>query len=196
MQRGLCEPGRVELMFLHGTAASGKLTTARALEVLLGYPVFHNHLVVDTLTTVFPFGSEPFVRLREEFWLQVFTDAARTARSLTFTFAPEATVQVGFPARVRSRVESLGGRVCFVRLVVSESEQERRIDNEDRKQFHKLTDLDTLRQLRNHRTGIEQPPVDLEINTDTTTADQSAVLIADRFRLTPQQTTQRYPQPE
>lgn len=57
----------MELIFLHGTAASGKLTTARALDVLLGYPVFHNHLVVDTLTTVFPFGSEPFVRLREEF---------------------------------------------------------------------------------------------------------------------------------
>jgi hypothetical protein len=186
----------MELVFLHGTAASGKLTTARALEDLLGYPVFHNHLVVDMLTTVFPFGSEPFVRLREEFWLQVFTDAARTARSLTFTFAPEATVQVGFPARVRSRVESSGGRVCFVRLVVSENEQERRIDNEDRKQFHKLSDLDTLRHLRNYRTGIEQPPVDLEINTDTTTADKSAVLIADRFQLTPQQTMQRYPQPE
>lgn len=69
----------MNLVFLHGTAASGKPTTARALESLVGYPVFHNHLVVDTLTTVFPFGSEPFVRLREEIWLQVFTAAARTA---------------------------------------------------------------------------------------------------------------------
>jgi chloramphenicol 3-O-phosphotransferase len=185
----------MELIFLHGTAASGKLTTARALEVLLGFPVFHNHLVVDALTTVFPFGSEPFVRLREEFWLQVFTDAARTARSLTFTFAPEATVQLGFPARVRDRVEAFGGQVCFVRLMVSESEQERRIDNEDRKQFHKLTDIDTLRRLRNYRTGIELPPVDLEICTDTTTAHESAALIVSRFQLTPQQTMQRYPQP-
>lgn len=56
----------MELVFLHGTAAAGKLSTARALDRLLSYPVFHNHLVVDTLTTVFPFGSEPFVRLREE----------------------------------------------------------------------------------------------------------------------------------
>ena len=44
----------MELIFLHGTAAAGKLTTARALEAMLGYPVFHNHLVVDALTTVFP----------------------------------------------------------------------------------------------------------------------------------------------
>ncbi|MEE1618490.1 hypothetical protein [Brachybacterium sp. J153] len=27
---------------------------------------------MDTLTTVFPFGSAPFVRLREQFWLDVF----------------------------------------------------------------------------------------------------------------------------
>ena len=83
-----------------------------------------------------------------------------------------------------------------MRLVVTESEQERRIGNEDRKQFHKLTDLSTLRRLRNYRDGVEQPPVDLEINTDTTTAEESAALIVDRFHLTPQQKTQRYPQPE
>jgi hypothetical protein len=185
----------MELIFLHGAAASGKLTTARALEALLGYPAFHNHLVVDALTAVFPFGSEPFVRLREDFWLQVFTDAARTDRSLSFTFAPEASVQPGFPARARARVESYGGRVCFVRLVVTEREQERRIGNEDRKQFHKLADLSTLRRLRNDRNRIEQPPVDLEINTDITTAEESAASIANRFRLKPQERLERYPEP-
>lgn len=193
---GLCQPGFMELIFLHGTAAAGKLTTARALEDQLGYSVFHNHLVVDALTAVFPFGSEPFVRLREQFWLQVFSDAARSTRSLTFTFAPEATVQPGFPARAKAVVESSGGRVCFVRLTVTEKEQERRIGNADRQQFHKLTDLSTLRRLRDDRTGIEQPPVDLEIITDTTTAAESAALIARHFHLTPQERQQRYPEPE
>jgi hypothetical protein len=77
----------VDLVFLHGPAAAGKPTTARALEERTGLPVFHNHLVVDLLTTVFPFGSEPFVRLREDFWTSVFADAARAGRSITFTFA-------------------------------------------------------------------------------------------------------------
>jgi hypothetical protein len=79
----------MRLVFLHGVAASGKLTTALALQEQIHYPVFHNHLVVDALTTVFPFGSEPFIRLREQFWLQVFADAAQVDRSLTFTFTPE-----------------------------------------------------------------------------------------------------------
>jgi hypothetical protein len=102
----------VDLVFLHGPAASGKLTVARALEDRVGFPVLHNHLVVDLLTTVFPFGSEPFVRLREEFWTSVFAEAARADRSISFTFAPEATVRPGFPGRVRQLVEGEGGRIC------------------------------------------------------------------------------------
>lgn len=75
----------------------------------------------------------------------MFSTVARTGRSLTFTFAPEATVRPSFPARVRALVEAAGGRVCFVRLIVSESAQELRIGNEDRKRFHKLTNLTTRR---------------------------------------------------
>ena len=75
----------MHLIFLHGRAAAGKLTTARRLSGQVGYPVFHNHLVVDLLTTMFPFGSEPFVLLREQFWLAVFAQAALHDRSLIFT---------------------------------------------------------------------------------------------------------------
>jgi hypothetical protein len=181
----------MELVFLHGAVASGKLATAQALERLVGFPVFHNHLTVDLLTTVFPFGSEPFVRLREQFWTSVFEDAARIDRSITFTFAPESTVRRGFPARTRQVVEEAGGRVCFVRLLVSDAEQERRIGSSSRMQFHKLTDLDTLRRLR-HRDDAEQPPVDLQIDTDTSDADRSAAAIAAHFNLAPQPRIGRY----
>ena len=183
----------MQLIVLHGPAAAGKLTTARALERRVGYPVFHNHLVVDTLTTVFPFGSEPFVRLREQFWLDVFTDAARSGRSLIFTFAPEATVREGFPDRVREAVERHGGAVRFVKLAVSAQEQERRIENPDRREFLKLNDLGTLRRLRLADAEVEQPPVDLEIDTELQDAEASAALIAERLGLEPQAAVERYP---
>lgn len=153
----------MDLVFLHGPAASGKLTIARAVEARLGLPVFHNHLVVDLLTTVFPFGTEPFVRLREEFWTAVFADAARVGRSICFTFTPEATVRPGFPERVRGLVEAGGGRVRFVGLRVSEREQERRIGLPERSEFHKLTSVETLRRLRNYGAGVEQPPTNLSV---------------------------------
>jgi hypothetical protein len=154
----------MDLVFLHGRAAAGKLTTARALERRLGWPVFHNHLVVDLLTELFSFGSGPFVRLREQIWLSVIAEAAAVDRSLVFTFTPEPTVPAGFPTRVARVVDSAGGRVLWVRLQVSDQEQERRIGAADRQQFHKLTSISTLRRLRSQPAG-EQPPADLVIET-------------------------------
>lgn len=183
----------MDLVFLHGPAAAGKLTVARALEARVGLPVFHNHLVVDALLPAFEFGSEPFVRLREQFWTAVLGDAARAGRSLTFTFAPEATVPAGFPDRVRRLVEAEGGRVCFVRLRVGEAEQERRIGAPSRSEFRKLTSLETLRRIRAARGDVEQPPADLEIDTDTSDAARSAATIADHFALTPRPTIPPYP---
>ena len=154
------DAGRVLLVFVHGPAAAGKLTTARELSGRLGFPVFHNHLVVDLLTTVFPFGSPAFVRLREEFWLSVFRSAAESGRSLIFTFTPEATVAAGFPERARTAVVDRSGTVLFVRLGVSEEEQGRRIANPDRREFHKLVDPSVLQRLRQARDDVEQPPID------------------------------------
>jgi len=182
----------MELIFLHGSAASGKLTTARALSARLGYPVFHNHLVVDLLTTVFPFGSEPFVRLREEFWLAVFADAARLGRSIVFTFAPEATVAPGFPERAKAAVEGAGGRIRFVQLAVSIDEQERRLVEESRKEFFKLTSVETLREIRARKDVVEQPPVDLRIDTEASDAESTAGTIIAHFGLVPESAHERY----
>src|ERR1700744_3598970 len=58
----------MDLVFIHGPAAAGKLTVGKALAALTGYPLFHNHLIVDAVAAVFPFGSAAFVRLRQDFW--------------------------------------------------------------------------------------------------------------------------------
>jgi hypothetical protein len=155
----------MDLVILHGRAAAGKLTTGRALERRLGWPLFHNHLVVDLLTELFPFGSDPFVRLREHMWLSVIAEAAAVDRSLVFTFTPEPTVPAGFHGRVARVVESSGGRVLWVRLLVSDREQESRIVAADRQRFHKLTSTSTLRRLRS-QPASEQPPADLDIDTE------------------------------
>ena len=101
----------MRLVFIHGPAASGKLTVARELAALTGLPLFHNHLVVDALLAVFPFGSPPFVELREAMWMDVFRAAAADGRSLIFTFHPEASVAPDFPERVVALVEAAGGRI-------------------------------------------------------------------------------------
>ncbi|BDZ46537.1 phosphotransferase-like protein [Naasia aerilata] len=185
----------MDLVFLYGAAASGKLTTARALSAITNLPVFHNHLIVDALLPLFPFGSAEFVRLREEFWMSTFDAAAKAGRSLIFTFAPERTVADDFPSRVRALVEAEGGRVLFVELAVSADEQERRIENPDRKQFRKLSDLGTLRSLReDDPAGPMSPlPSDLTIDTDTSAPESSAALIRDTFALPVVESASPYP---
>lgn len=164
----------MEIIFVYGPAAAGKLTIGRALAKLTGLPLFHNHLVVDAVGAVFPFGSEPFVRLRESFWLQTFTEAARSARSLIFTFAPEATVDRHFPQRVRAAIEPLGGSVVFIALTVSPEEQERRIGDASRSEYGKLTSPDLLRELRDSFDASMRAMPAAEFSIDTEVYDPAA----------------------
>ncbi|MGD9801945.1 MAG: hypothetical protein AB7E81_15515 [Hyphomicrobiaceae bacterium] len=160
----------MRLVFIYGSAASGKLTVARELASRTGMALFHNHLIVDAVGAVFPFGSEPFVRLREEFWLAIMAEAARCDRSLVFTFAPEPSVAPGFAERVRELIQAAGGEVVFVALTVPQDEQERRIEAPDRAAFGKLRSVELLRQLRDafDASFAAMPEPDLAIDTATT----------------------------
>lgn len=175
----------MKLIFIWGPAASGKLTVARELGKLTGLPVFHNHLVVDALLERLAFGDPEFVRLREAMWMAGFETAAAAGSSLIFTFAPEPTVVEGFPDRVIELVEGESGEVKFVRLRLSIDEQERRIADDSRREFKKLTSLELLRELRPsfERCEAEMPAADLMIDTDHVAPDAAARRIAAAFDL-------------
>ena len=177
----------MKLVFLHGPAASGKLTIAREISALTGLPVFHNHLVVDALLAVFPFGSAPFVELRERFWLDVFGAAAREDRSLVFTFAPEPTVSADFPDRVSALIRDAGGEAAFVRLTVSSAEQERRMTEPSRREFAKLKSVELLRELRARfdfdALEAAMPAPRLVLDTMAMAPPEAAGLIVERLEL-------------
>ena len=175
----------MRVIFIYGQAASGKLTVARHLAELTGLALFHNHLIVDAVRAVFPFGSEAFVRLREQFWLAVVKEAVAQRRSLIFTFAPEASVAPDFPKRMRSLVEASGGALTFVALRVSEREQERRIIDPSRAAFGKLRSLELLRQLRQQfdDCASAMPEPQLAIDTDVVLPIDAARMIATALQL-------------
>lgn len=175
----------MKLIFIWGGPASGKLTVARELARLTGLPLFHNHLVVDALLERLPFGDPEFIRLREAMWMAAFETAATSGHSLIFTFQPEDTVGEGFPGRVIDLVNSLGGAVKFVRLVVSPEEQEHRIANASRMEFRKLVSLDLLRELRGSFLEAEaaMPSADLVIDSEIDEPETSARRIASAFGL-------------
>ncbi len=170
----------MKLIFIHGPAACGKYTVGRALSEITGLPLFHNHLVVDAVRAVFDFASEPFVDLRERFWMEVFERAAREGRSLIFTFHPEASVAEDFPDRVVETIEAHGGEVIFIQLTCPEPVVEERLASPSRKSFDKLMDVELYRQLE--RDGAFRYPTlphpRIEIDTSSVEPREAAARIA------------------
>lgn len=184
----------MKLLFLYGPAASGKLTIAKAVCARTGLRLFHNHLVVDTLLSVFQFGSPEFVELREKTWLGVFGAAAKADISLAFTFAPESTVWPEFIARTLATVAEAGGEVCFVELRCPIAELERRLDAPSRHEWMKLKSVEMFRELR-EKGADEFPaiPADLVIDTATVPPEVAAEQICRHFGLPPMTVGERDP---
>lgn len=166
----------MNLIFLYGPPAAGKYTVAKELCALTGLPLFHNHLVVDSVAAVFPFGSPSFVRLREAFWMDVFAAACAEDRSLVFTFQPEGSVSPDFSARVAGLVQQSGGNILFVHLTLSAEEQAERVTNEDRSKFGKLRSLDLLKTLQDEFAACERamPAPHLVIDTGAMAPGEAA----------------------
>jgi len=129
------------------------LTGGRELSTLTGYPLFHNHLVVDAITAVFPFGTLEFRELREQMWLAVMgRAAAEGVPGLIFTFTPERGVSDGFIPALTALVTKERGRVVFVELACAELEIERHMQNPLRTEFGKIRWLAIYRNARESGT--------------------------------------------
>ncbi len=170
----------MRLIFIYGLPATGKLTIAVELAAMTGYKVFHNHVVVDLLLSLFDFGSPPFVELREEIWLRVFEEACRSRLpGLIFTFAPEGTVRPGFVVEVESTVVREGAEVDFVELVCPLVELKRRIGNPSRLAYQKLSSVSLFEQL--HADGafdaLKMPEPRLSLDTSLYTPTEAATEI-------------------
>lgn len=165
------------LLFLHGLPGVGKLTVAREIESRTGYPVFHNHLTVDLVTSVFEFGTPEFRELRELIWLEVLGRAASAGvPGLIFTFAAERTVAGGFAERVVEAVESRGGEVVFVQLTCAVETLRRRVEAPERREFGKLGSAALLDELIEDGTlfTLDPPPTARALTVDTTGLDPAS----------------------
>ncbi len=115
--------------------------------------------------------------------MDVFSAAVAEDRSLIFTFAPEPTVEPGFPQAVKTLVENSGGEMIFIALTVSAQEQMQRIANSSRAEFGKLRSPELLSELKEAFTAsmAAMPPADIVIDTDQTSPAEAAAEILARL---------------
>jgi hypothetical protein len=167
------------VVFLHGPVAAGKRTIGECLSEATGLPLFHNHLTVDLVRTLFELFSEPFVRLRATLWRSSFAEAARAGQSFIFTFTPEASVDRDLIDELAGIIEQAGGQVHFVELRCARAEILARLPNPDR--ANKLNDPDTYEEVE-RSGGFEFPPMPestLKLDTGTRSPSEAVAAIID-----------------
>lgn len=176
----------MNLVFLHGRPATGKLTIARKLVTLTGYQLYHNHVAVDDALQLYAFGTPGFIQRREQLWREFFVRAAKQLPpGVIFTFSPENTVPQSFVDWLFGEWSAIGIRLLSIELLASETAIETRLGASQRKHFKKITELSLYRELRS-RGAFNSPAIprsDLRINTEKNSADEAARQIVTQFKL-------------
>jgi Helix-hairpin-helix containing domain len=80
----------MRLVFLYGPHVVSKLSVARELAARTGFKLLHNHLTIDLVASVFPFGSAQYKRLITRFRRDLIAESAREGVDLIFTFVYSA----------------------------------------------------------------------------------------------------------
>ena len=130
----------MQVLFIYGPAAAGKYTIGSLVSEQLGWPLFHNHLVVDAVQSLFEFGTAGFKQLRAQMWQAAFSVAAEQQQSFAFTFNPENTVDPALLATMMATITAAGGQVHPIELHCNEDALMARMNAPSRQQFGKLTD--------------------------------------------------------
>jgi len=177
----------MKLVFVYGPPAVGKLTVALALARATGYRVLHNHLLNDLAEVVFAWGTPPFGELVRRLRFQILELALQEDVSLISTFVYAAQQDDAYVQEIKAFVEARGGQCVFVQLRCKPETLLERVEEESRRQFKKLKNVQVLeRLLQEYELFMPVPFADsLQIDTDELSPDQAAQAILAYLEETP-----------
>ena len=174
----------MNLVFIYGPPAVGKLTVAERLAELTGYRLFHNHLTQDMADEVFPGFNRNKFALADAIRLKVFEFAATNNTDLIFTYVYAGSKYSDkFVQNTTETIAKYNGTIHFVRLTASRQVLLNRVGNESRKKFKKTHDVEELSGRLEEFELEGHIPVDDCLTIDTTSQDPtvSAQQIIDFF---------------
>ena len=175
----------MNLLFLHGAPASGKLTVAKAILDQVQGRLFDNHAAIDLARTVFDFGAPGFWELVHTARLTVMQAASRGGVRLLVTTVcySEPEDRAAFE-QFESIVEGAGGGVLPVFLSCSREEALRRVGNPDRKARRKISSAAGLDGFLEQWTLVPVARANcLHVDTTSVAPDETARAIISHFGL-------------
>jgi len=177
----------MNLIFIYGPPAVGKLTVAKELSKLTGYKIFHNHLTQDLAREIYPEFNVKRFGLVNKIRLDVFDHACKNNTDLIFTFvySTDCDDQL-FVKDVINTITKGGGNIYFVQLSAEKDVLLNRVEDDSRKKFYKINNKQKLSEIldnnNNFSDTVEYDGV-LMIDTDVFDAILSAKTIANNFKL-------------
>ena len=110
----------MRLVFIYGPPASGKLTVATELAKLTGFKLFHNHVSIQFVQSIFEFGTKTFRRLTGKYRLEMIEEAAREGIDTIFTFVYSKGEDDRFVKRVSKRSDRIEVKCASYGSIASE----------------------------------------------------------------------------
>ena len=119
----------MHLVVIFGPPAVGKMTVGLAVRERTGFKLFHNHMTVEPILEIFPFGSAAFGRLVNGFRTRIIEEACEASLPgliFTFVWGVDLEEDRDLVQEYINIVESWGGTVSFVELTADLVERLRR----------------------------------------------------------------------
>jgi len=142
----------MNLIFIYGPPAAGKLTVAKELSKQTNYKLFHNHLTYDTAYSLFgdDVYSKAFKECCENLRIIAIKEAVKYDVNMIFTFVYDHKNDHNFVKKISSIVERAGGKIYFICLNPSLETIKKRVVAENRKIYKKVSSQEELDTFINH----------------------------------------------
>ena len=184
----------MNLIIVFGPPAVGKMTVGQELARLTGYKLFHNHITLDMVTPLFPFGTPECRQLGTRTCERsIIAHAAQSSLPgliFTYNWALDFDPDREFIDELRELVAANGGNTYYVELEADFDERLRRNRTPQRQQCKNYGDVDaletTLRQWQreyklNSQNDFFYPQQHVKINNTRLSPDCVAAQVASAF---------------
>lgn len=184
----------MKFIMLIGPQAVGKMTVGQELAALTGFKLFHNHMSIDLVTSVFSFGSPEAKRLIPMIRRAFFEEAAQSdipGLIFTYVWAFDIPKEWEYIAEITALFEQKGNEVYWVELEadlpirLERNKTPNRLAHKPSKRDLAWSERDLKKTMAHHRLNSHPGEIErekyLRINTSDLDARATAEHIISAF---------------